>query len=34
MIVASATQLGCSTIWSEDLNPGQMYDSVSVLNPF
>jgi len=34
MIVASALQLGCQTIWSEDLNPGQVYDSVQVLSPF
>ena len=34
MIVSSAIQLGCQTIWSEDLNPGQVYDSVAVTNPF
>jgi len=34
MIVASAIQLGCLTIWSEDLNPGQVYDQVTVLSPF
>jgi predicted nucleic acid-binding protein len=34
MIVASALQLGCQTIWSEDLNPGQVYDSVQMLSPF
>lgn len=34
MIVASALQLGCKTLWSEDLNPGQNYDQVRVLNPF
>lgn len=34
MIVASALQLGCKTLWSEDLNPGQSYDQVRVLNPF
>jgi len=34
MIVASAVQLGCPTIWSEDLNPGQAYDSVQVQSPF
>jgi len=34
MLVASALQLGCQTIWSEDLNPGQVYDSVQVLSPF
>jgi predicted nucleic acid-binding protein len=34
MIIASAIQLGCKTVWSEDLNPGQVYDQVTVLNPF
>jgi predicted nucleic acid-binding protein len=34
MIVASAIQLGCQSIWSEDLNTGQVYDTVTVLNPF
>ena len=34
MIVASAIQLGCQTIWSEDLNPGQVYDQVAVASPF
>ncbi len=34
MIIASAQQLGCAIIWSEDLNPGQSYDQVRVLNPF
>jgi predicted nucleic acid-binding protein len=34
MIVASATQMDCQTIWSEDLNPGQVYGQVTVLNPF
>ena len=34
MIVASALQLGCPTIWSEDLNPGQVYDQTQVLSPF
>ena len=34
MIVASAVQLGCRTIWSEDLNSGQVYGSVIVSNPF
>jgi predicted nucleic acid-binding protein len=26
MILASARQLGCQVIWSEDLNPDQVYD--------
>ena len=34
MIVASAIQLGCRTIWSEDLNPGQVYNTVTVTSPF
>lgn len=34
MIVASAIQLGCQTIWSEDLNPGQVYEQVTVASPF
>jgi len=33
-IVRSAFHLGCETLWSEDLNPGQVYDGVRVLNPF
>jgi predicted nucleic acid-binding protein len=34
MIVRSAQALGCSTLWSEDLNPGQMIAGVTVSNPF
>jgi len=34
MIVTSAIQLGCRCIWSEDLNPGQAYDGVTVVDPF
>lgn len=34
MIIASAMQLGCRTLWSEDLNPGQVYGPVRVQNPF
>ena len=34
MIIVSAIQLGCQTIWSENLNPGQAYDRVTVVNPF
>lgn len=34
MILWSAQQLGCSTIWSEDLSAGQDYDGVRVVNPF
>lgn len=34
MILQSAARLGCSMIWSEDLNTGQLYQGVRVLNPF
>jgi predicted nucleic acid-binding protein len=34
MILHSAKELGCQTLHSEDLNPGQAYDGVQVLNPF
>lgn len=34
MIVASAQQLDCITLWSEDLNPGQIFDQLQVRNPF
>jgi len=34
MIVWSAARLGCEVLWSEDLNPGQMYEGVRVQNPF
>ncbi len=34
MILHSARQLGCIVVWSEDLNPGQYYHDVRVLNPF
>lgn len=34
MIITSAQQLGCRTLWSEDLNDGQAYGDVVVKNPF
>ncbi len=34
MVLASAEQLECDVVWSEDLNPGQSYSTVRVLNPF
>lgn len=34
MIIASARQLGCQVLWSEDLNDGQDYGGVTVKNPF
>ncbi len=33
-IIAAAKQMGCITVYSEDLNPGQNYDGVTVVNPF
>lgn len=34
MIIRSAQELGCQTLYSEDLNPGQAYMGVRVSNPF
>lgn len=33
-IIAAAQQMGCTTIYSEDLIHGQRYDTVKVINPF
>ena len=33
-IVAAAVELGCTKIFSEDLNHGQIYAGVQVINPF
>jgi predicted nucleic acid-binding protein len=33
-ILAAAKQLGCHTVFSEDMNDGQNYDGVAVVNPF
>lgn len=33
-IIAAALQLGCHTLYSEDLNHGQDYNGVKVINPF
>lgn len=33
-IIAAAKRLGATTIFSEDLNNGQNYDGVTVVNPF
>ena len=33
-ILAAAKRMGCHTVYSEDLNPGQVYDGVTVVNPF
>ncbi|RIK37406.1 MAG: PIN domain nuclease [Chloroflexi bacterium] len=34
MVIHSALRLGCSVVWSEDLNTGQIYENVRVRNPF
>ena len=34
MIVRSASALGCAVIYTEDLNAGQRYDDVLVVDPF
>ena len=34
MVMRSAAQLGCRMLWSEDLNSGQVYEGVRVMNPF
>ena len=34
LIVATAEKLGCLEIVSEDLNPGQVYRGIAVVNPF
>jgi predicted nucleic acid-binding protein len=33
-ILTAAKQMGCRTVFSEDLNDGQSYDGVTVVNPF
>lgn len=33
-IIAAALELGCETVYSEDLNHGQLYAGVRVINPF
>jgi predicted nucleic acid-binding protein len=33
-ILAAAKELAATTVFSEDLSPGQTYDGVTVLNPF
>lgn len=34
MIVRSAAELRCETLWTEDLNDGQVIEGVRVINPF
>ena len=33
-ILAAAKMLGCEAVYSEDLNEGQSYNGVTVINPF
>jgi predicted nucleic acid-binding protein len=33
-IIAAAAELGCTTVYSEDMNDGQDYGGVRVVNPF
>lgn len=33
-IVAAAAQLGCGTLYTQDLNPGQTYEGVTAVDPF
>ncbi len=33
-IIAAAAELGCATVYSEDMNDGQDYGGVRVVNPF
>lgn len=34
LIIAAAERVGCTRILSEDLNPGQSYHGIAVVNPF
>ena len=34
LIIRSAQETNCETLWSEDLSHGQNYDGVRVVNPF
>ena len=34
MVINSAQQLECNILWSEDLNPGQSYGNIRIVNPF
>jgi predicted nucleic acid-binding protein len=34
LIVAAALTAGCRTLYSEDLQPGRRFDSLTVVNPF
>lgn len=34
MVIRSASELGCSTLWTEELNPGPRIAGVTITNPF
>jgi predicted nucleic acid-binding protein len=34
MVVTAATELGCTVLWTEDLNDGQLIRGVRIRNPF
>lgn len=34
LILAAACEMNCALVYSEDLNPGQDFDGVEVINPF
>lgn len=34
MIICSTRQINCNTLWSEDLNAGQVYEGAKAVNPF
>lgn len=34
MIIRSASELGCATLWTEGLNAGQFISGVRISNPF
>lgn len=34
LVVQAALEAGCDTLWSEDLNAGQRFGSLLVVNPF
>jgi predicted nucleic acid-binding protein len=34
LVIQSAASLGCQSLWSEDLNQGQVYAGIRLVNPF
>lgn len=34
LIIAAAHKAKCTVVYSEDLNPGQTFDTVTIVNPF